>query len=733
MMQRHKHRYLYKTYNELLKLVKEYGNKFDIDTINKAYTFAEKAHKGQIRKSGLPYILHPVSVAYILVELGMDTTSIVAALLHDVVEDTDVTLDQVRKLFGKEITNIIDGVTKIGKIPLMSREEEQAENLRKMLIAMENDVRVIIVKLADRLNNMRTISCMPEQKQRDKSLENMEIYAPIAHRLGIRSIKEELEDISLRYLDPIAYKEIEEHLEMKKADREKFIEHIKKKLKKAITRYVSNVQISGRVKSANSIYRKVYMRNRKLEEIYDIYAVRVIVDTVNDCYNVLGIVHDVYKPVPNRFKDYISTPKPNRYQSLHTTVIGKEGIPFEVQIRTYEMHHTAEYGIAAHWKYKLGIKKKDKKNIDENLSWVRQMLENEKENTDSSDLIRMIKSDLGSEEVYVFSPKGDVYALPNGSTVIDFAYTVHSEVGNKMVGAKADKRIVPIDYKVKTGEVIEILTVKDPKHGPGRDWLKIVRTSEARSKIRHWFKKERKEENIIEGKNELDKELKRSGIILPEASMRVFLESVAKRQHLDSVEALYEAIGYGGILIWRLVPKIRDDYAKMLKAEEKLTKLIIKKKEISPEGIIVEGINNCLLSLAKCCSPLPGDEIIGFVTRGRGVTIHKRSCVNVPEDIQHSEEADRWLNAHWTQGTTHKFTSLIEIISSDSDGMAIANVSAKISEMKLFINSFNTRTLKNDMVAVYINVVVNSLEHLNSVMKNLKQIRDVISVRRASE
>lgn len=730
-MARKQHRFLYKTYDELVELMKNYEGKFDLALIDKAYNFANKAHNGQLRKSGLPYILHPISVAYILVDLGMDTQSVVAALLHDVVEDTDVTMMDVKKIFGKEIANLIDGVTKIGQIPFSSREEEQAENIRKMLIAMANDVRVIIIKLADRLNNMRTIGCMPAQKQRDKSLENMEVYAPIAHRLGIRSIKEELEDISLRYLDPIAYKEIEDHLAMKKSDRNKFIEQIKKKLLKGISKIIPDVHVEGRVKSANSIYRKVFMKNRTMEEIFDIYAVRVLVDSVNDCYNVLGIVHDLYKPIPNRFKDYISTPKPNMYQSLHTTVIGKEGIPFEIQIRTYEMHHTAEYGIAAHWKYKLGIKRKDKKSIDQNLAWVRQMIENQKENNDVSDIIRMIKSDLVSEEVYVFSPKGDVYALPNGSTVIDFAYAIHSEVGNKMIGAKADKRIVPIDYKIKTGEVIEILTVKDPKHGPGRDWLKIVKTSEARAKIRHWFKKEKRDENIIEGKSELERELRQCSIVLPEASMKSFLESIAKRQHLNSVESLYEAIGYGGIQLWRIMPRIRDDYSKLIKAEEKLATLALKHKEVSPDGIVVKGVHNCLIKLSKCCSPLPGDNIIGFITRGNGVSIHNVKCTNVPKDIYSCEEPERWIEAHWVRGQNREFKSVLEIIASDN-GKVIADVSMKLSEMRLFINSFNTRKKKDGTTVIFVSIIVNGIDHLNSIIERLRQVKDVISVQRAS-
>ncbi|HAH77927.1 MAG TPA: (p)ppGpp synthetase, partial [Ruminococcaceae bacterium] len=446
------------TYNDLVELIGKSEHEYDMDLIGRAYRLAESSHRGQKRLSGAPYISHPVAVACILVQLGMDSESVAAGLLHDVVEDTPISLEQIRKEFGDEVAELTDGVTKLGRIPYSSREVQQAENLRKMLIAMSEDIRVIIIKLADRLHNMRTIEFMPPQKQRDKALENMEVYAPIAHRLGIRAVKEELEDLSLRILDPVAYHEIENGLELRAGERAAFIERTKKKISDRVSQTIPNVYLEGRVKSIYGIYRKMFLQNRSMDEIYDIYAVRVIVDTVNDCYNVLGIVHDMFRPLPNRFKDYISTPKPNMYQSLHTTVIGKEGIPFEVQIRTWEMHHTAEYGIAAHWKYKLGMTSNKEDSFEKRLAWIRQMLDNERDSGDATDLVRMIKSDLVPEEVFVFTPRGDVISLPAGATVIDFAYAIHSAVGNRMVGAKVDKRIVPLDYKVKTGEIIEILT-----------------------------------------------------------------------------------------------------------------------------------------------------------------------------------------------------------------------------------------------------------------------------------
>ena len=723
----------YQTYEKLMEIIKDGGKNYDLDLINKAYKLALEAHGDQKRLSGIPYISHPISVAYIIVELGMDSESVAAALLHDVVEDTQVSLKEIEKTFGHDIANLIDGVTKIGRIPYSSREEQQAENLRKMLMAMADDIRVIIIKLADRLNNMRTIGCMPRQKQLDKSLENMEVYAPIAHRLGIRAIKEELEDISLRYLDPIAYEEIEQHLNMKKDDREAFIEKIKAKIQKRLEPFVPGVYLSGRVKSANGIYRKVYMKNRQIDEIFDIYAVRVIVNTVNDCYNVLGVIHDVFRPIPNRFKDYISTPKPNMYQSLHTTVIGKEGIPFEVQIRTWEMHHTAEYGIAAHWKYKLGVSGNDNQPLEERLVWIRHMIENQGENDDATDLVRTIKSDLVPEETYVFTPKGDVKVLPAGSTVIDFAYAIHSEIGNKMIGAKVDKRIVPIDYKIKTGEIVEILTRKESTNGPSRDWLKIVRTSEARSKIRQWFKREKREENIIEGKAEIEREFKRNAIILPEEKMQEFLKEIAKKQRRNSVESLYEAIGYGGIQLWRIMPRIRDEFLKLKKDSPEPQEAIVKKqtqkqsKAIS--GVIIDGIENCLIKFSKCCSPLPGDNIIGFVTRGCGVSIHKRTCGNVPENILDADEPERWLNAHWASDVKEEFKSTLEIVATDREKL-LADITIKLSEMHLFINSLNSRHTKDGRAIIYATIIVNGIEHLRSVISKISGIKDIISVER---
>lgn len=717
------------SYEELKALLLASDRDFDMEKIDKAYQFALESHGDQKRRSGVPYILHPVSVAYILVELGMDTESIVASLLHDVVEDTPVGLEEIKKLFGIEVANLTDGVTKLGRIPYSSREEQQAENLRKMLIAMADDIRVIIIKLADRLHNMRTIEFMPDQKRRDKALETMEVYAPIAHRLGIRALKEEMEDISLRYLDPIGYHEIESALAMKSGEREEFINKIKKQIYDRVSSVIPNVHLEGRVKSINGIYRKVFVQGKSMEEIYDIYAVRVIVDSLNDCYNVLGMIHDMYRPIPNRFKDYISTPKPNLYQSLHTTVLGKEGVPFEVQIRTWEMHHTAEYGIAAHWKYKLGLTKSD--SFEQRLMWVRQMLENQQDTVDSTELVRTIKTDLAPEEVFVFTPKGDVISLPIGSTVIDFAYAIHSAVGNRMIGAKVDGRIVPIDYKVKTGEIIDVLTTKEESHGPSRDWLKIVKTSEARNKIRQWFKKEKREENIIEGKAEIEREFRRNSIELPEPEMKAFLEEIATHQHCQTVEDLYAALGYGGIQLWRLMPRIRDNYNKIKKPVEESQEVRYQKAPSKATGgVIIDGIDNCLIKFSKCCNPLPGDDIIGFITRGYGVSIHKRSCTNVPKDISKAAEPERWVNARWAGDIQDEFESTLEILASDRTGL-LADLTNQLSSMHIFIHALNSRELKDNNAIIYATITVNGLEHLKSVISRLSNISGIISIGRS--
>ena len=722
------------TISDLMQAIEDSGRNYDTDRIMAAYKVAEEAHKDQRRRSGEPYISHPVAVAIILVGLGMDTDTLVAALLHDVVEDTATTSDSIEKQFGKDVALMVDGVTKLGQVPFSTREEQQAENVRKMLLAMAQDVRVIIIKLADRLHNMRTLESMPPQKQRDKSLETMEVYAPLAHRLGLKLVKEELEDTALRFLDPDAYAEIESQLKLRRDERDKFLAMMRQRLSDRLTAEHMNFHLESRVKSIYGIYRKVYMQGRDFDEIFDVYALRVIVDTVIECYNVLGIVHDLFRPIPNRFKDYISMPKANMYQSLHTTVLDKEGIPFEIQIRTWDMHYVAEYGVAAHWKYKAGLSGKD--SLEEKIAWVRQLLEAQQESDDVEDIVRSIKTDIAPEEVFAFTPKGDVISLPSGSTIIDFAYAIHSAVGNRMMGAKVDGRIVPIDTPVKTGMVIEIITGNTK--GPNRDWLKIVKTSEARNKIRSWFKKEKREENIAAGREELEKEFRRSSISLTDQQEEDFLSYLAEKQQMNSVDDFLAAIGYGGISLSKIVPRIKSDYIRMFrtteeeKAAQTMPKLVEKKSKVS-SGVIVEGLDSCLVKFAQCCNPLPGDEIIGYITRGSGVSIHKIDCPNVANSMKDPEQASRWVSAHWAETTQREvFKSSIELLARDR-GLLIAEVSITLNNMHIPIHALQARELKDGMTSVTLTLGTVNVEQLTNIMSNLRKIDGVVDVKRANQ
>lgn len=706
---------------------------YNSDLIKKAYDLAYDAHKNQRRRSGEPYIMHPVAVAKILFDFGMDNECIVGALLHDVVEDTTYSLDYIRANFGEEVATLVDGVTKLGKIPLSTKEEVQAENIRKMFIAMNQDVRVIIIKLADRLHNMRTLRHMPPYKQREKSLETLEIYAPIAHRLGIRSVKDELEDLAIRYLDPIAYKEIEDSLSMKTSEGNIFLEDIKSQIRAKLEPIMDNVQITSRVKSVHGIFRKVYIKGKNFEEIYDIYAVRIIVDTMIDCYNALGIVHDMFTPLPGRFKDYISTPKPNMYQSLHTTVLSKKGIPFEIQIRTWEMHRTAEYGIAAHWKYKLGKGGKDE--IDSSLQWIHKMLENGDSADNAEDMVSSIKGDLSVDEIYVFTPKGDVKSLPKGSTVIDFAYAIHSAVGNKMTGAKVDGRIVPLDTTLKTGQVVEVITSNQPGKGPSRDWLGIVKTGEARSKIRSWFKKEKRDENIVHGKSVLEHEFKRNYLRFEGDKYLAFVQKIAERQHFDSIEDFYAAIGYGGVNITRLMPGIKDEYNRNWKEKAPLAAAnnIIEKVNKAPKssgGVVVDGIDNCLINMARCCNPLPGEDIIGFITRGHGLTIHRRDCKNVPVDIENSPEPERWVGAHWDSNVKVEARSSLDVYAIDRDGVVL-DISTTIANAHVKLHSINARPINDGNCLTSMSITVNNKEHLDAIIKLLSKVDGVYLIERS--
>ncbi len=718
-------------YNKLLECMKIQGGSYDVELIEKAFNYCVDHHLGQKRLTNEEYYIHPYNVAKIIVTLGMDSQSIAAALLHDVVEDTDVEIDEIKRLFGDDVALLVDGVTKIGRLNISSKEQEQAESLRKMLIAMGKDIRVIIIKLADRLHNMRTLGAMPEQKQRDKALETLEVYAPIAHRLGIRPVKEELEDLAIKHLDPIAYNEIEELLKVRKHQRVQILEEIEKRIETRLKQELPNVKMSfqGRVKSIHGIYRKMYVQNRDFDEIYDVYAIRVITDTVADCYNILGIMHDMFRPIPNRFKDYISTPKPNMYQSLHTTVISREGVPFEIQIRTFEMHHTAEFGIAAHWKYKEGITGTDKY-MEDRLAWIRQVLETSDVSGDASEIVRTIKIDLSQEDVFAVTPRGDVINLPVGSTVVDFAFAIHSAVGIKMVGAKANGKIVPINHEIKTGEIIEILTTNQAGHGPSRDWMNIAVTNSAKAKIRSWFKKEKRAENIEQGKEDLEREIRRNNINLSEKEYEEYIDDLSRRMRFADAEEFYAAIGYGGVLISKILPRIREDYTKRTSAAKAIEiKTLAPKKQTSSEGVIVEGIDNCLVKLSKCCAPLPGDDIIGFITRGHGVSIHKCDCSNVPKDITNCAEPDRWVHAHWDSVRSESFTSTLQISAIDREGL-VGDVMNTAYNMRLAVHQINARQLKGGNSVIHINISAESVEHLRSIIARMEKISGVFSVER---
>lgn len=723
-----------KTFEQLVEKIRASEKPYDLEKITQAYKVAEKAHEGQLRTSGDPYITHPLAVAAILLDYCMDTDTICAALLHDTVEDTDVTLDELRKKFGEDVALMVDGVTKIGLVPLVSKEEQQAENIRKILMAMSKDIRVIIIKLADRLHNMRTLAARPPEKQRKTSLETMNFYAPIAHRLGMSDVKEEMEDIAIHYLDPYGCKEVEEQIALHKEERDAFIDSIKKRIRERISDIKPEPIIEGRVKSIYSIYKKVYVKNKRFDEIYDIYAVRVIVQSVIECYNVLGVIHDMFRPIPYRFKDYIATPKPNRYQSLHTTVIGREGIPFEVQIRTVEMHNTAQYGVAAHWKYKAGIS--GNVSGEKRFDWIRQLLERQQEADDVEAIADAIKTDLSPDEVFVFTPKGDVVALPTGATVLDFAYHIHTQVGNKMTGAKVGGRMVSFDYVVHTGEIVEILTSGSPNYGPNRNWIEIAKTTEAKSKIRSWFKKECREENIERGREELEREFKRNNIaITPE-----LLQTFASRQRLDSVDDLYAAIGYGGVSMAKIVQRIKEDQLRNHKeqqaiqaaAENPMESISENNRRSRKKGIIIEGMENCLVKFAQCCNPLPGDPIIGFVTRGFGVSIHKQDCVNVVNNRDDPDNKDRWLKATWAGVEDSTYRATIDVIAEDRITI-FADITTAIAANHIPLQEMNGHHLKNGNLDLVVTVEIAGVEQLSNVMGRIQKIPGVISVERTGK
>ena len=697
-----------------------------------AFEYANKAHAEQRRKSGEPYIIHPVSVSCIIAQIGLDVDSVIAGLLHDTIEDTGATAEEIARLFGEPVALLVDGVTRLTKmsdISVGSREEAQMEDLRKMFVAMAKDIRVIIIKLADRLHNMRTSQYWKTEKQQQKALETMEIYTPLAHRLGMQTIKWELEDISLRILDPVGYKEIMDFLDARDESFSLFLDRTKPRIKERVEQAGIPCEVKARLKHVYSIYRKLYGQNMDFAEMYDICATRVIVDKLADCYNVLGLIHDLYRPVPGRFKDYISTPKPNGYQSLHTVVIGQEGIPFEVQIRTKEMDETAEYGVAAHWKYKNGLRGKQN---EEGFAWVRQLIETQQD-SDAEDFIKNIKTDLFADEVYVFTPRGDVINLPLGANPIDFAYAIHSAVGNRMTGAKVNGRIVPIDYKLKSGEIVDIITAKNAT-GPKRDWMQLVQTSGARSKIKQWFKKEKREENIAQGKADLDRELRVNllGDILQNEEI---LSATLKAMSKPSLDELYAAIGYGGIALSRVVNKIKDEVSRRRAKQEKVAAVLqnsaapAKKKSASNSGVIVEGLDNCAVKFAKCCHPVPGDDIIGFVTRGFGVSVHRRSCPNVTASMEKDDEYGRWIRTDWDQEERHSFTAALRVLVSNRIGL-LADVIMVFTNMKLNITELNTREHEDGSCTLFISTEVSSLEQLDLVMNRVRRVKSVKEVSR---
>ncbi|MBQ9534298.1 MAG: bifunctional (p)ppGpp synthetase/guanosine-3',5'-bis(diphosphate) 3'-pyrophosphohydrolase [Clostridia bacterium] len=701
----------------------------DAERVLRAYDYACEAHKDQRRKSGEPYIIHPVETACIIHDMGMDADTIIAGLLHDCIEDTPVSHMDIEREFGSAVADMVDGVTKLGHIVYSTYEEEQMENLRKMFVAMAKDIRVILIKLADRLHNMRTIEYQNPLTRSEKAVECMEIYAPLAHRLGMQGIKWELEDISLGILDPVGYAEIQNYLNDRQAAYSTFLERTKERIAEKMRQAGVACELKARLKHIYSIYRKLYGQNLSFDEIYDICATRVIVKNLPDCYAALGIIHDLYTPVPGRFKDYIGTPKPNGYQSLHTVVIGSEGIPFEVQIRTEEMDQKAEYGIAAHWKYKDRLEGKQKEDI---FAWVRQLLETQQD-SDAEDFIKNIKVDLFADEVYVFTPKGDIINLPQGATPIDFAYAIHSAVGNRMTGAKVNGRIVNIDYKLKSGEIVDVITSKNSP-GPKRDWMQIVKTNGAKSKIRQWFKKERREENIERGKNDIERELK-ANLVYDTFTQEDFQAKLLAGLGVPNTEELYASIGYGGIAISRVLNKVRDESIRQNKQRELAAKQVqpAKKKTVADKGVIVEGVDNCLIKFAKCCTPIPGDAIVGFVTRGYGVSVHRTECPNVRASVDDKEEAGRWIKTEWDYGEKHMYGTAIRVVTKTRTGV-LADVVTVFSNMKINVNELVVKDMEGGESIFFITVSVSGREQLELVFSRLRRCRGVVDVfRKVSE
>ncbi len=728
-------------FEKLENTVREYNPGADFKRIRESYEFAKQHHGEQRRKSGELYITHPLAVAQIVAEeLHLDSESIEAALLHDVIEDTDATYDDVAKLTSPTVADLVEGVSKLTRIQYATKEDEQMENLRKMLIAMSKDIRVILIKISDRLHNMRTMEYQTPAKQKQKSLETMEIYAPIAHRLGMQRMKWELEDLSLKYLDPIGYDEIVSKLDAKRPEYDALMSRTQAQIDQRLNEMGIKHIVYGRMKHPYSIYRKMFSQNKSLDEIFDLFAFRVVVDTVSDCYNVLGVIHDLYKPILGRFKDYIGTPKPNGYQSLHTTVMGNEGIPFEVQIRTTEMHEIAEYGVAAHWKYKQNGQGAG---TEGKYEWVRRLLENQ-EGADAEEFIHSLKVDMFSDEVFVFTPNGDVQNLPAGATPIDFAYAIHSAVGNRMIGAKVNNRIVTLDHVLKNGDIVEILTSKNAK-GPSRDWMKIAKSNEARSKIRQWFKKEKRDENIANGRSAFDAELRHCGIAMKDVLDPEFLPVLLKKVAYPTLDDLYAAIGYGGFTAQKAVSRIQGELQRrqqQRQQEQMLAEAVAESKEDpkpadtpkqpkavkSEQGIIVEGLDNCLVKFSKCCTPVPGDDIVGFITRGYGVSVHRADCPNASEE-KRKEQPDRWIHVSWGTDTNDSYPTTIEAVCKDRLNLLL-DVSAALSTTKTFVLGLNSRSTEDGFAIIRIEIQIKDGAQLSTLMNKLHQISGVLQVNR---
>lgn len=723
----------------LIKKINDNCINVDIDIIEKAYNFASEAHKSQKRESGEPYIIHPIDVAEILAELGMDTNTIAAGLLHDVLEDTDCTYKEMSDMFNEEIASLVNGVTKLGKIEYKSKQEQQADNVRKMLLAMAKDIRVIIIKLADRLHNMRTLKFMSKEKQKLKAKETLDIYAPLAHRLGMSKIKWELEDLSFRYLHEEEYYDLVRQIAEKRVEREAYISSIIDDLYKNLEESGIDSDIEGRPKHFYSIYRKMVNKSKTIEQIFDLTAIRILVNSVKDCYGVLGIVHTIYKPIPGRFKDYIAMPKPNMYQSLHTTVIGPQGKTFEIQIRTFDMHKTAEYGIAAHWKYKEGDAGEDKENgFEKKLAWLRDMLEWQKETSDAEEFMEGFKIDLFSDEIFVFTPKGVVINLASGSTPIDFAYRIHTDVGNRCIGAKVNGKIVPLDYKLKTGEIVEIITSQSAK-GPNMDWLNIAKSNQAKSKIKSWLKKAKKDENINKGKELLEKELRKQGVVLSEITKGDSYERLAKRYNLHNSDDIYAAVGVGSISASAFVSRLKEENLgdKVKQSDEEIAKNIeehiaksdrVSKNE-SSYGITVKGESNLMIRFARCCNPVPGDEIQGYITKGRGVSVHRTDCSNLKSLIDY--DPNKVVDVSWGMSKGASYVAEVRVKSDDRMGV-LSDIMKVITDSGLHLNALNANSAKGNEALINIKVKIDSVEQLRELMKKIRRLKGVTDVFRVN-